>query len=258
MIRQLRPLLTAGLLALLSLAMLLGGFALALAEGGLRPAAPSPTAPATTVPPTTPPAGETLPPLPPPTASPTTPPTATPTAICQPPSGWVQYAVRPGDTVAGLAARYRLSTAELMQANCLLTEALLPGTYIYVPPLPTATPVPCGPPPGWVRAYTVQPNDNLFRIGLKYRVSAEQLQRANCIANINFIEVGQVLWVPNVPTSTPVASPTPTASATSTASVTPVPPSPTPTPTATQTATPTATDTPTPTATPTAEPTATP
>jgi LysM repeat protein len=67
----------------------------------------------------------------------------------------------------------------------------------------------CGPPPDWVE-YTIQPGDNLYRISLKFRTTVAALKTANCLGNSVIIVAGEKLWVPNVATSTPVASYTPT------------------------------------------------
>lgn len=44
--------------------------------------------------------------------------------------------------------------------------------------------------------YVVQPGDNLFRIGLRFGVSAQEIARANGILNPNFVYAGQVLVIP--------------------------------------------------------------
>src|SRR5258707_12210608 len=46
--------------------------------------------------------------------------------------------------------------------------------------------------------YTVQPGDNLYRIGLKFGVSADALAKANGIVNPNIVLVGQKLIIPGV------------------------------------------------------------
>jgi len=265
--------------ALVSSLLVLSALSLAAAEGLKEnpPQAPQPTA--TTYIET--PGQIVNTPLPTNTPTPEPPPTN-----CPPPAGWMPYVIENGDNLDGLAARHLTSTQMIIQANCLLSASLLPGTVLYLPPLPTATQQPteqvpatatvtviqptqprCGPPPGWVR-YVVKPNDNLFRLSLAFGVSVQELQWANCLASPDVIRVGDALWVPNVPTRTP--SPTVTVPTTPPSS-TPVTPSPvvpsathtltsTPTnaPTFTPTSTPTETSTPTPTASPTATPTLTP
>ncbi len=64
--------------------------------------------------------------------------------------------------------------------------------------------------------YTVQPGDNLYRIGLKFGLSVDVLARANGIVNPNVVYVGQRLIIPTgaiLPTAT--TPPLPTLAATS-------------------------------------------
>ena len=70
------------------------------------------------------------------------------------------------------------------------------GFALYVPPVPTVTVVPCGPPAGYVKRHVVQAGDNLYRIALSYGITYQQLQRANCMGSSTTIYRGQVLWVP--------------------------------------------------------------
>jgi hypothetical protein len=76
-------------------------------------------------------------------AAQTTPPKgATPTQTfptpmnCRIPSGWKPITIQPGDTLLSLAATYGTTATELRAGNCLATQTLLPGTLLYVPPLP--------------------------------------------------------------------------------------------------------------------------
>jgi LysM repeat protein len=198
---------------------------------------------------------------------------------CQMPTGWSSIVVHTGDTLASLAQTYNIIPEALAEANCLVTESLLPGSLLFVPGQPPTPPVvQCSPPRSWV-IYIVQPGDTLNQISRLYGVSVAQLQYANCLGGSSLIKSGDRLYVPNVPTRTPspthtfTPSPLPTETPTllpTTPAPTVVPPthtqpapSPTDTPTATPTATqsptttPTSEDTPTPTATNTPEPTPT-
>lgn len=265
---QFRELLLGILAALMSIIILGGSIILAVTEDSASVAQAISITPSPTQSPT--PLATTLPGEPTYTPSPTPLPTSTPTQTspppstsCPPPSGWVSITINPGDTLESLADTYDTSPDELAQANCLLTESLPAGATIYVPEVtptrtstlaPPPTSVQCGHPAGWI-LYTVQPGDNLYRIGLAYGVTIRQLQQANCMGYSTSIRVGDRLYVPNVPTITFTASSTPTP--TKTATSTPIPP----TATATQTMTPvpnTATPTFTPTESPTAAPTNTP
>ena len=239
------------LLGLISLAVVIGGISLALAEGYVPQ-------PALFLVSETP--GETLFPTsdiatsfdfllsPYPSDTPTI--TPTPPVNCPPPAGWVLISVGAGETLESIAARHRTTSDALMQANCLLSTGLLPGYGLYVPPLPlpTNTVIPCGAPAGWIQ-YAVQPGDTLFRISQLYRTTVSQIQQANCLGLSTTIFSGQKLWVPNVSTSTPAItatiitiefdtvtpapSATPAPTNTIEPSATPVPPTATPPPSAT-------------------------
>ena len=195
------------LVGIISLGLVVGGFSLALSESFTQPLS-TPTENQPTVPvfltATLTPAA-TLPP----TDLPTLTNTPLPPPACIPPSGWMAVAVQPGDTLAGMAVRYNTTPALLSQANCLLSETLVPGTTLFVPPiLVNNTPIPCGPPFGWVR-YAVQPGDTLYRIATMYGTTVSLLQQANCLGNSTAIRAGQLLWVPNVPPRTSIPSNTP-------------------------------------------------
>ena len=239
------------LIALVSSSIILGSFALSLAEGGMTAQFPAGSASSQlpSKPPVTPLEGTTALPLPP-TATHTPPP---PPTNCPSPTGWQAYLVQPGDTLDELATRYRLPSEQIITANCLLTNSLLPGSYLYLPPIPTPTPkrtaLACGAPAGWIR-YTIQKGDTLYSLAQYYGVTVELLQQANCM-NTTTLIAGKQIYVPNKPTRTP--SPTPQPVFTFTPSQTQVTPSATLLP---DTATPTGTNTPIPTNT--EEPSATP
>jgi LysM repeat protein len=252
--QSLRQLGTGVIIAIVSVILVIGGISLALAETLPQPATP------TQIPPTLPLS------FPTPTATPSTAvqietatetPTPLPTntllapTICTPPSGWIRVITSTGDTIYSLAQRYKTTAESLNAANCLVSADIPAGFALYVPPVPTVTVIPCGPPAGWVKTHVVQAGDNLFRIALSYGITYPQLQRGNCMGSSTTIYTGQRLWVPNIPTLTPVPGVTiiptfptdtslpATATPTSTATATP-----TSTPTATATQTPTATMTP--------------
>jgi LysM repeat protein len=158
-------------------------------------------------------------------------------ASCNPPSGWQSILTTASDTIYSLAQRYKTTAENLGSANCLSSFDIPVGFALYVPPVPTVTVIPCGPPAGYVKRHVVQLGDNLFRIALSYGITYPQLQRANCMGSSTTIYAGQLLWVPNIPTRTPVPgvtiiptfatnTPTPTPTPTFTPSNTPVSPVP--------------------------------
>jgi LysM repeat protein len=166
-----------------------------------------------------------------PTSTATNTPTSVPpptSYFCTPRTDWDTYTVRPGDTLATVAARYRIAIPELMQANCMIGQTLYPGQVIYVPPVATPGPTPtlhppCGPPAYWV-LYRVKPGDTLYSLATRTYSTVYEIMWANCL-NEPYIYVGQWLWLKSAP-HPPPPRPTPTHTR-------PAPPSVTHTPTAT-------------------------
>lgn len=261
-----RQLLKGGLTALISILIVLGSLAISFAEGQLFSPAreTSPASPTTLLQTQTPPPKtitatvDRQASLPSPTPEPS--PTSQPTT-CPIPDGWIPINVQPGDTLQSLAETYQTTPERLRRANCLLSDQILPGSTLYVPRVdPTATEPLCGPYPGWVQ-YTIQEDDTLYSLSQAFKTTVEKLQWANCLGNSTYIQAGQKIYVPNVPTITPTPSRTPTSTATAT--ITPTPSftpdvTLTPTSTSTYTATPSPSPTNTATSTSTASPTATP
>lgn len=93
--------------------------------------------------------------VPVPPASPTPPPPTptlrpTRTAVaCGAPPGWVQYRVRPGDTLFGLGIRLGVPQGAIRSANCSLQgrTGLIAGELLWVPFIPLAPTLP----PTWTR-----------------------------------------------------------------------------------------------------------
>ena len=206
--RSARQVLGGIITALVSVALLIGVFSISLAEGKVKQ-------PASTLPPTV---TITLTSSPSPTTQVDSPtpltPTLTPTRTstlpptpsnCPPPLGWVPYTTLPGDTLDGIALKFKKTSAEISQANCLGATGLQPGMLIYLPPVPTATPsriaVACRVPSTWV-IYIVQPGDTLFHLGQAFGIPYTQIQTAICMSSPNLI-AGQRLYVPPWGTHTP-------------------------------------------------------
>ncbi|RJP61309.1 MAG: LysM peptidoglycan-binding domain-containing protein [Candidatus Auribacter fodinae] len=67
------------------------------------------------------------------------PPTSTAIA-CGAPYGWVRYTVQPGDNLYRISLLYRITVAELKQANCLTSDVISVGQLLWVPNTVTSTP----------------------------------------------------------------------------------------------------------------------
>ncbi len=129
-----------------------------------------------------------------------------------------KYVVQPRDTLFAIAYRYQTSVDSLMRINFLFSPFIYIGQVLSVPCI--------SPTPPAFATYTVQPGDNLFRIGLRFGTTAYAIALANGIPNPGIVYVGQVLVIPYpstypnvpVPLATPAApiptetpGPTPTA-----------------------------------------------
>jgi len=219
------------IIGIFSLLLVIGGISLALAETSAPTPPPTPTPFPTTF------SVEFASPFPSPTQPLTvSTDTSTPlpiatavvqaTTVCTIPGGWIQITVGTNDTLYTIAERYKTTADILDTNNCLHNTIPAPGQTLYVPPVPTVTVIPCGPPSGWIKAHSVKAGENLYRISLLYRTTVARLQSANCMGSSTIIHIGQLLWVPNVPTSTPAITITntlmpPTSTFTNTPTVTP-------------------------------------
>jgi len=91
-----------------------------------------------------------------------------------------------GETLFSIGRLYNVSANRLANPNRIYA-----GRWLYIPAGPGyPRPQPCG------SYYTVQSGDTLFRIGRIYGVSPWSIARANGIYNMNYIWVGQRLFVP--------------------------------------------------------------
>lgn len=203
------------LLGIISIAAVIGGFVLSRAEGNIELVVPSPSASlqaaVTTVYPTIPVLTNTPQPIDTALVTDTPEPTATivasstpppPPPSCLPQAGWLPIQIQTNETLLSLAQRYQTTPEILKQGNCLFSDQLVAGSFLYVPPRPTATLVPCGAPRDWVN-YRVVAGDTLFNIGVRCHVTVADLQRANCLGASTFIQAGSLIKVPYVPTSVP-------------------------------------------------------
>jgi LysM repeat protein len=151
----------------------------------------------------------TLPPVTLPTPTPLSA-IATPTPLPQPtvppvaPEGGgvtlpTNHTVQPGETLDSIAQRYGVTTADILAVNNIPDPNNIPaGTVLIIPAPGTGTaPQPTAAPPATgEQVHVVQPGENLFRIGLRYGFTAEELAAYNGISNINLIYVGDVIKIP--------------------------------------------------------------
>ncbi|KRE63014.1 LysM peptidoglycan-binding domain-containing protein [Nostocoides sp. Soil756] len=118
------------------------------------------------------------------------------------------HVVRSGETVSGIAARYRVSVPTVLKANHLGVRSLIhPGDRLVVRPARTVTrtaaaraaQAAAGPA---TRAYTVRSGDTLSGIAARYGTTVAAVARASRISSRAVIQVGQHLRVPRPTSST--------------------------------------------------------
>lgn len=90
--------------------------------------------------------------------------TSTPTQVlCGPPSGWVPYYVKRGDTLFRIGLAYGITVDYLKFANCLTSDAIQVGQRLFVPNvaprLPSSTPTPTDAPPPQPPTKTPKPTN---------------------------------------------------------------------------------------------------
>lgn len=125
-------------------------------------------------------------------------PVVLPTAVSAPLANPGSYTIQPGDTLAAIARRYGLSTADIAAWSGLANPNLLPVGQmlrLIAPPPPPPTPSASLPVGGSV--YVVQDGDVLWQIAERLQVSADELAVANNLGGDQILLPGQQLHVPS-------------------------------------------------------------
>jgi LysM repeat protein len=111
-----------------------------------------------------------------------------PPVACAIPAGWVQITTVEGDAYETLAATYKITVVDLLAANCLPVEELLPTASealtepvkLYVPPAMAEGPLECQYPDGWV-VYQAEAGESYSTLAETYGLAVEELLVANCL-----------------------------------------------------------------------------
>lgn len=109
----------------------------------------------------------------------------------------VVYVVRAGDTVSGIALRYRITVAAIVKANRLGPQAVIrPGQKLV---LPGVKPAARKPKPPATHTVTVRAGDTLSGIAHREKVTLASLLALNHLTVTAVIHPGQKLLVPGPP-----------------------------------------------------------
>ncbi len=104
-----------------------------------------------------------------------------------------RYTVRSGDTLSGIASRYRVSVSSLRRANGLNSSRIYPGNTLTVPGSGTVSS--SGQGSSTATTYRVRRGDTLYDIARQFGVSVTEIRRLNGL-NTSRIYPGDVLKIP--------------------------------------------------------------
>ena len=135
-----------------------------------------------------------------------------PAAPVQAQNGQVTHTVQPGENLFRIALRYGLTADQVAAANGMTDPTLIyvgqqliiPIAGSAAPPVSAASTV--ANPAGF---HIVQAGENLYRIGLRYGLTAQQIATANGLSGISTIFVGQRLTIPASVSAPPQSAPAP-------------------------------------------------
>jgi len=116
-------------------------------------------------------------------------------------SSQIEYIVQAGDTLGLIAQRYNVSIEALAAANGISNiNALDLGQKLIIPVggevVQPAEPAPADGDSTVERVHIVQPGENLYRIGLQYGISYQELAAYNGLADPTRLSVGQEIRIP--------------------------------------------------------------
>ena len=109
---------------------------------------------------------------------------------------WRNITGQANETVADIAGRYKADPERLARVNNLAGAATTVANRTLCIPDIYATGYIAPPTSGGATTYIVQQGDTLLAIANRYGITVMHLQQANGLRNIDYIEIGQPLQIP--------------------------------------------------------------
>ncbi len=139
------------------------------------------------------------------TAAATATPNAAPTRVQTPLGGATLHVVRAGDTIGGIATRYGISQAQLIDANGLTGGRIYIGQGLRLVPVTAAAAAPAS---TSGTTHTMAAGESLSDIARRFGTTIRAIQDANGITDPNLVVIGRVLKIPAAgPTSMAIVCP---------------------------------------------------
>ncbi len=120
--------------------------------------------------------------------------------------GQTQHVVQAGGTLYAIALQYGTTVAALRALNNLDEDDYIHVGQILRIPGPDSSAPAAAPATGagCAAEHVVRPGDALLAISVQYDVDAGEIARANDLADVNLLSIGQVLCIPGTPAEPPV------------------------------------------------------
>ncbi len=109
------------------------------------------------------------------------------------------YEIQSGDTLGSIAERFGVTSEDIMAANGLINEFIYAGDQLRIPGSSSSANDGASEnanPSGAATIHTVRAGDTLYRIGLIYGFTVEELATFNSLTDMDSLDIGQEIAIP--------------------------------------------------------------